>query len=213
MKLWGRLALIGALLVASVSTAAADTFTLWENFPMSSNGENSFYTAAHYQAPETLLLLDNTSDYSFSNTDGVSVARTGTADVAPLILLTPSSTGDAILYGVPPGVFSLQVTGQFTLPVGGATAHVLAGTVLLTDLSTFTPFLNMDINSGETATFTQTIPSLDSHYALAFGVGRDGGAAYLSATIDATAVPIPGALWLMGSGLVGLIGLRRKYSS
>lgn len=209
MRLWGTLALIGALMVASVSTAAADTFTLWENFPMSSNGENSFYTAAHYLDPETLPLLINTSDYSFSK-DGVSVARTGTIDVNPLILLTPSVTGDAILYGVPPGVFSLHVTGQFTLPDGGLPAHVIAGTVLLADLSTFTPYFHMDLNSGGTATFTQTIPYLDSNYALAFGVGRDGGAANLEATIDATRVPIPGALWLMGSGLVGLIGLRRK---
>lgn len=211
MKLWGTLALIVALMVAPVSNAAADTFTLWENFPISSNGQNSFYTAAHYLDPETLPLLNNTSDYSFSK-DGVSVARTGTIDDNPLILLTPSLTGDAILYGVPPGVFSLQVTGQFTLPVGGLPAHVNVGTVLLSDLSTFTPFFHTDINSGEIATFTKTIPYLDSNYALAFGVGRDGGAAYLEATIDATPVPIPGALWLMSSGLVGLIGLRRKFS-
>ena len=29
---------------------------------------------------------------------------------------------------------------------------------------------------------------------------------------DAAPVPVPGAVWLMGSGLVGLIGLRRKFS-
>jgi hypothetical protein len=29
--------------------------------------------------------------------------------------------------------------------------------------------------------------------------------------INATAIPIPGALWLLGSGLLGLIGLKRKF--
>ena len=30
-------------------------------------------------------------------------------------------------------------------------------------------------------------------------------------TFNETAVPIPGAVWLLGSGLVGLAGLRKKY--
>ncbi|MCK4822507.1 DUF4465 domain-containing protein, partial [bacterium] len=29
---------------------------------------------------------------------------------------------------------------------------------------------------------------------------------------DVTTVPIPGAVWLLGSGLLGLIGIRRKTS-
>ena len=35
------------------------------------------------------------------------------------------------------------------------------------------------------------------------------GGAYISFS-SATATPIPGAVWLLGSGLVGLVGLRRK---
>ncbi|MCP3675330.1 MAG: PEP-CTERM sorting domain-containing protein [Gammaproteobacteria bacterium] len=34
--------------------------------------------------------------------------------------------------------------------------------------------------------------------------------AYFSTQISATTVPVPGAIWLFGSGLIGLIGFRRK---
>jgi hypothetical protein len=34
-----------------------------------------------------------------------------------------------------------------------------------------------------------------------------------SLTSPVSPVPIPGAVWLLGSGLLGLMGLRRKYSS
>jgi hypothetical protein len=207
MKLWGTLALLAALMVAPVSNAAADTFTLWEKFPMSANGENSFYTAAHYQSPETLVPLDYASDYSFTK-DGVSVAKDFSNS---MITLTPSVTGDAILYGVPPESVSLQILGKFFLPNGGDTAHVAVGTVLLSDPSTFKPLFGLDLSSSNNIyVFNEAVPYLDSSHALVFSAGREGGAAQLEALFIATPVPIPGALWLMGSGLVGLIGLRRK---
>ncbi len=42
----------------------------------------------------------------------------------------------------------------------------------------------------------------------------DAFAAYLNPTgLEITAVPVPAAVWLLGSGLLGLVGLRRKFSS
>jgi len=34
---------------------------------------------------------------------------------------------------------------------------------------------------------------------------------YVQGTFDFTSIPIPGAVWLMGSGLVCLVGLRRRF--
>ena len=51
-------------------------------------------------------------------------------------------------------------------------------------------------------------------------VGLDDGGSYPGFDLDAvwalhsgphTAVPIPGALWLLGSGLIGIVGIRKKF--
>jgi hypothetical protein len=44
-----------------------------------------------------------------------------------------------------------------------------------------------------------------------FSSGEEAGfAPYLSIVTEANAVPLPGAVWLLGSGLVGIVGLRRR---
>ena len=159
--------------------------------------------------PKRLLCWIIASASSFSK-DGVSVAKDFSNS---MIMLTPSLSGDAILYWVPPESVSLQISGKFFLPNGEDTAHVAIGTVLLSDPSTFKPLSGLDLSpSNFRYVFDEAVPYLDSSHALVFSAGREGGAAQLEAFIIATPVPIPGALWLMSSGLVGLIGLRRKFS-
>jgi hypothetical protein len=34
----------------------------------------------------------------------------------------------------------------------------------------------------------------------------------LTSTLTVSPTPIPGAIWLLGSGLVGLVGIRRKFA-
>jgi hypothetical protein len=47
---------------------------------------------------------------------------------------------------------------------------------------------------------------------LSFGLRNDGSWLYMD-DISVNQVPIPGAVWLLGSGLLGLAGLRRKFKS
>jgi len=55
-------------------------------------------------------------------------------------------------------------------------------------------------------------PAGEKFYMRAFAMEELGGArqARLTVDYDAAPVPIPGALWLLGSGIAGLVGLQRR---
>ena len=56
-----------------------------------------------------------------------------------------------------------------------------------------------------------TLAYIQFNYA---GKGNPGGNPFLvAATVEADAVPLPSAAWLLGSGLVGLLGYRRRNST
>jgi hypothetical protein len=77
-----------------------------------------------------------------------------------------------------------------------------------------------DINGHARVTFSPTyaanlganLPETHNNYQSPdtyFGMG--GGPLMFQVTTSTAPVPIPAAVWLLGSGLVGLIGIRRKF--
>jgi hypothetical protein len=215
MKHIATLALIMALLGFPAGNATADTFTLWDFFPQLANGENGFSTAGVTLDSQVLTLLNYASPYNFSR-DGVVVKRLDPLNPSA-IFMQPSSAETAILYGVPPEgeTDSLHVYGAFSLPTGIVSARVGIGTVLVTDLSTFDPrfFYELD-ETHQDGSFDITNVVVDHTHALVFFVNPEGNdpqpQVYLQGTIDSTTVPVPGSLLLLGSGLLGLAGWRRR---
>lgn len=69
--------------------------------------------------------------------------------------------------------------------------------------------VEIDLGGGDLLTLALS----DGHFVNGGWQGPEGagGTLDLTVTYTHTPVPIPGAVWLLGSGLVGIAGLRRKF--
>ena len=163
------------------------------------------------------LTLDGTS----FEIDGT-VLNMNTADLSPLPLTLWTATGGTSTYrGISDneGHFAFVETSSLS----ELTVIAIAGA-----LSSFT-FDPCDI-AGSIATLESTLRSSLGFFAflldgVTLGVGtfsNESGNRIDIAGINSTgeftesfttaATPIPGAIWLLGSGLAGLVGLRRKFA-
>ena len=72
--------------------------------------------------------------------------------------------------------------------------------------------LNPVLNANLSSPYTQyqfTATASDTSSTIAFNFQNDPSVFHLD-NVDATATPIPAAAWLLGSGLMGLVGMRRR---
>ena len=88
------------------------------------------------------------------------------------------------------------IFGPSDIPVGG---YTLDPVTLNYNHVDYTQYQFTEVASG-------------SSTLIEFGLRNDPGWLYMD-DISVNPVPIPGAVWLLGSGLVGLAGLRRKFKS
>ena len=156
---------------------------------------------------------DGVFDLAFYSIDGVAYFL---EDAAPGVLPAPSPFLASSTFFLHETGFFVETTvalsqGDHTIGFGVAhtdDASVQAG--LLIDSISLDGVLNAGFESGDFSGWdTIGVTSIET---AAFGAGPDSGTsqAFLHADESYAVVPIPPALWLFGSGLLGLVGMARR---
>ncbi|MEQ1560275.1 MAG: hypothetical protein ABL933_15235 [Methyloglobulus sp.] len=130
--------------------------------------------------------------------------------------------------GTGSGFFGQTVKGAFTTdweftvaPNGGGSAHLgntyIKGKGSIVDFAAtldgiaFAPEFDDGANELHLPFFAALTPGL--HHLIVSGTGIVGKTASYSGTLIVAQTPIPAAVWLFGSALVGLVGAKRRKAA
>lgn len=131
---------------------------------------------------------------------GMSLMAMQTASAATVTL-----NGSSILYGTGPGTYSLSVTGAAADDVLGFATF---GSSAYSSLSG--PMLFSLTNTGATALLDGLTQFKVTGNAFALAIGKLVGGDFIPQAAAVGDVPVPAAIWLFGSALMGLVGASRR---
>lgn len=120
-------------------------------------------------------------------------------------------TQDSFLIEIAPG-FKIDAVIGTTSNVNGPAGFSSSLSVYKDTFSNNVLFTNMPVNSTSPSLFLTEVGTGEYSFSV-FGQGASEAGAFsldYSLQIEVSAVPIPAAAWLFGSGLLGLIGIARR---
>lgn len=189
---------LGALVLASgLQTAQAAILTI--DLP----GDNLPFTTTQGATFDANIFIADVNDFA-----GFEFNITFNSTKLQALSLTSGSIfGADDTYSLPSSInpdfvhFGEAISGESLLPSGiniAANAPTLLGTIRFKALST-----------GERSLIDITSPVLSDFIGDSIGGSKQGAFVTINAAPPA-AVPVPAAFWLMASGILGFIGIRRK---
>lgn len=141
---------------------------------------------------------------------------TATLDDSGILTLYTDATTDMVLFGSVPAVATLNTTTTYS---GTLTGNSLAWTTGTNVLNSCTPGANGGLICANVTLDTPAPAGMDENpmiFDLTLGgitILHDTGSATAPVTYTLTtmsAVPVPAAAWLFGSGLIGIAGVARR---
>jgi hypothetical protein len=178
-----RLALVMALLLAAAGLASATTLDFATSVtPGVTLGGNMTWTS--YDVGHLFCQQARDDDY---------------------IIFTSPTTVNSFQMNAQPWPGGAYGKGKLDIAAFKADNTQLWGTTVdLTGYAVWGTWLTVDVQTANVSKLTFYSPWNTYQY--------DGYPSVDNMVINEALVPIPGAVWLLGSGLLGLAGLRRKFS-
>ncbi|MDD5492052.1 MAG: PEP-CTERM sorting domain-containing protein [bacterium] len=200
----------------AVQSVFGMTVDLWSSFP-DIQGQNSLWADAYNPSTNSYRQLADTGAYSFGTPgQGFSVPLLYKDNNSTWIVMHPASNpGQGWTYGTEYAVLAYKATmasffdlsGEFRAANNSPLINVFVkknGSVLW----------NTNLSGNNGSVFNLAGIAMNANDYLYFGVSPAGYDYYdttlLKGTMNINPIPEPGTFMLLGTGLVGLLGLRRK---